>query len=74
MFVLAREYRSLTQRELAANLGVQQGTVSKIEAGLLVPTDETVQKYVEAVGFPKEFFYQTDRVCGFGLSAFCHFW
>ena len=39
MVILARESRGMTQAALARAMNVQQGTVSKIEAGLQNPSD-----------------------------------
>ena len=72
MLILARECRGLTQKELSAALGIQQGTVSKMEAGLLPPSDETLDRYGRALDFPLEFFFQSDRVFGFNSTVFYH--
>ena len=42
MVTLARESRGLTQSELAGELGVTQGKISKIEQGLLSISDQNV--------------------------------
>lgn len=72
MLILAREARGLTQKELAAELLVQQGTVSKMEAGLLSPPEETLRKYSGVLQFPIDFFSQSDRVFGFNSTVFFH--
>ena len=40
MLTLARESRGLNQTELAAKAGVQQGTISKLESGALLFTQD----------------------------------
>jgi len=72
MLILAREARGLTQRELAEKLAVKQGTISKMEAGLLPPSNETIGRYSEALRFPADFFCQTDHVFGFNATVFFH--
>jgi Zn-dependent peptidase ImmA (M78 family)/transcriptional regulator with XRE-family HTH domain len=72
MVVLGRESRGMTQAALARAMNVQQGTISKIEGGLLNPSEETIDRLVRTLRYPKEFFYQSDRVHGFGSSVFYH--
>lgn len=55
---LAREARGLTQIELAANLDLGQGTVSKYETGLHLPPDEFVNDIANKLGFPPAFFFE----------------
>jgi Zn-dependent peptidase ImmA (M78 family)/transcriptional regulator with XRE-family HTH domain len=62
MLVIAREARGLTQKELADLIGVVQGTISKIEDGLLIPSEELVLKFEAALGFPKHFFSIQRRI------------
>ncbi|NOS99122.1 MAG: ImmA/IrrE family metallo-endopeptidase [Phycisphaerales bacterium] len=56
MLGLARELRSTTQGELAVASGLSQTKVSKIEAGLLVPTEEEVKRLSDALHLPIAFF------------------
>jgi Zn-dependent peptidase ImmA (M78 family)/transcriptional regulator with XRE-family HTH domain len=72
MLILAREARGLTQTQVAAAVGAQQGTISKTEAGLALPADQTLEKLSDALGFPVDFFYQQDRVFGFNSAVFFH--
>lgn len=58
LLVLAREARGITQVELATKIGVAQGTISKVENGLLAPSEELVAKYSESLDYPIGFFYQ----------------
>jgi Zn-dependent peptidase ImmA (M78 family)/DNA-binding XRE family transcriptional regulator len=72
MLVLARESRGLRQSELARRLSVTQGKVSKIESGLLQVSEDFFDKVVEKLHYPREFFYQTDRVYGYGTTCIYH--
>lgn len=58
MLVLARRSREWTQGELAANTGTTQGRLSKIEHGLLEPTEDLVGAFAKELRYPREFFYQ----------------
>ena len=59
---LAREFRFITQEELAANIGVEQGTLSKIEKGILQADQEIARKISKELDFPVTFFYQDKKV------------
>jgi Zn-dependent peptidase ImmA (M78 family)/transcriptional regulator with XRE-family HTH domain len=58
LIILAREAAGLTQAELAKALHVEQGTLSKIENGLLTASDEILEKISWYLEFPKTFFCQ----------------
>lgn len=51
---LAREARGMTQAELAEAAGVQQGTVSKVEHGLIELDDVKAQSLARALRYPFE--------------------
>jgi Zn-dependent peptidase ImmA (M78 family)/transcriptional regulator with XRE-family HTH domain len=70
MLVLGREARALTQSELAARLGVQQGTISKLESGVSTCTDELLHGYSEELDLPRSFFQQETYLHGSGTDAF----
>lgn len=72
MLILARESRTMTQRQLAEASSVQQGTISKLEAGLLPASDTILAKLCEALDYPLDFFYLADRVYGFNSAVFFH--
>jgi len=73
MLILARESRGLTQKGLAENIPpIQQGTVSKLEAGLYTPSEELLGRLAEALDYPPEFFQLSDRVYGFNSAVFFH--
>ncbi len=70
MAVLAREFRNLTQHELARSLFVSQAKIAKLEGGLIsdVP-DELVSRLALKLDFPTSFFFQDGARIGFGSSA-----
>lgn len=59
---LAREVRSITQEELANIIGIEQGTLSKIEKGILQADQEIVKNISKALELPVTFFYQEKKV------------
>jgi Zn-dependent peptidase ImmA (M78 family)/transcriptional regulator with XRE-family HTH domain len=64
MLLLAREARGATQEELAQESGVSQALISKVEHGLSDLSEESASALAKALGFPVEFFKQTDRLIG----------
>lgn len=71
MVVLAREYRNLTQEELARKIKVSQGSISKLEGNLASEANESlIQRIAAELKFPVEFFYQPGERLGFGSSSF----
>ena len=69
MFITARESRGLTQKELSGLLGVTQGWLSKVESGFCnnVP-DDILHEISKILNYPCGFFFQQDRIYGFGPS------
>lgn len=66
MLCLARDACGMTQAEFALKLGIAQGTLSKYEAGLLTPPDETIDEFVGVIGkYTRKFFYQAEQTYGF---------
>lgn len=61
----------MSQGEVAAKSGLNQGHYSRIENGLLAddPSSENVQRIADALDFPASFFYQPDGVAGLPLSV-----
>lgn len=57
---LARMRRRLTAKSLADSSGLAPDTVSRLERGLNVPDESTVEKLARVLGFPVSFFYQPD--------------
>jgi Zn-dependent peptidase ImmA (M78 family)/transcriptional regulator with XRE-family HTH domain len=78
MMVLARESEGLTQTELAKRITelegatVTQGTVSKIESGVIKASADQIDKIAEALDFPRAFFFQSAPVFGYGSSCYYH--
>jgi|HubBroStandDraft_2_1064218.scaffolds.fasta_scaffold59686_3 Zn-dependent peptidase ImmA (M78 family)/DNA-binding XRE family transcriptional regulator len=68
MMTLARDSRGLTQADLAAKLGIMQGTLSKYETGFHQPPSDFVADVSEALEYPMAFFYETGRP--YGLPPF----
>jgi Zn-dependent peptidase ImmA (M78 family)/DNA-binding XRE family transcriptional regulator len=65
MLILAREARGITQVDLAENLAVTQGTLSKYETGVKEPPQEFIEELSHYVKYPVEFFVQAGQPYGF---------
>ncbi len=72
LLTLVREYRGLNQTEVAERAGFSQAYVSKVESGVLDPTEESVTKLADVLEWPVAFFFRTDRVYGFGTACMYH--
>lgn len=68
MLILARDSRGLTQEELASQLGIGQGTLSKYETGIQDPPRNIVEQMAHTLGYPEPFYYETGRP--YGLPPF----
>ena len=62
MIEIARISRGLNQAELAEKIGVEQGTISKIEAGLLKPKEDVIDKLADVLNYPITFFAENITV------------
>lgn len=69
MFRLARQYRDLTQRELAESVGTEASTVSRIENCLLQPSEPLAERLADRLRFPLSFFRQAERPYGLPVSV-----
>lgn len=70
MVILAREYRALTQKELANAASVKQPQIAMLEGGVeSAASTETIKAISKALDFPMEFFYQPEPRLGFGSSS-----
>jgi ribosome-binding protein aMBF1 (putative translation factor) len=49
--IAARIRAGLTQKAVAARMGILQSNVSRLESGQLSPTIRTIQSYAQALGF-----------------------
>ena len=58
MFILARESRGLTQNELKDRMDVTQGIISKVEQGLMLPSDDLITSFSKHLRYPREFFFR----------------
>lgn len=70
MVMLGRESRGYTQTALAKKIGIQQGTLSKVESGQMPATDDLVERLSENLGYPKSFFSQQPSFRQLPLSFF----
>jgi Zn-dependent peptidase ImmA (M78 family)/DNA-binding XRE family transcriptional regulator len=69
LIILARESREMTQSALSRVTGIPQGTVSKIEGGLLACPEDALQTISEHLDYPPAFFYADEMVHGVGTEA-----
>jgi Zn-dependent peptidase ImmA (M78 family)/DNA-binding XRE family transcriptional regulator len=58
----AREARALSQQRLAELAGLTQGTVSKLETGVVPASEETLARVADALGYPPPLFIDADHV------------
>lgn len=72
MLVLARESRGYTQTELATRVDVSPGYVSKVEKGIVLPSDRHVAALADALEYPRAFLTQEARVMGFDSPCLYH--
>jgi Zn-dependent peptidase ImmA (M78 family)/transcriptional regulator with XRE-family HTH domain len=70
MIVLARESRGMTQKELAAELKIDQGHLSKVENGLVGVSDELIEKLSKVLRYPNNFFCEIFRIYAPGLPFY----
>jgi len=72
LVILARESRGLGQKALAETLKVSQGTISKIETGLIPLSDEMIEMLSEVLDYPEHFFRQEGKSAGIGIAEIFH--
>ena len=71
MVILARDYRGITQGELALKIGVSQAKIARIEGGILTDfSSGLISSLSTALDFPESFFTQNEDRIGFGSSAY----
>lgn len=70
MIALARESRGLSQRDLAKQLDVTQGLISKIETGHLSVSQDMLDALVSALKYPEKFFHRTFQVYPPGMHFY----
>ena len=66
---VARQVRGWSQAELSRQSGVSQANLSKLENGLIGPTDDVLERVAEALHFPQTLFFQPDRILGLPMSV-----
>jgi Zn-dependent peptidase ImmA (M78 family)/DNA-binding XRE family transcriptional regulator len=69
LLTVARESRGLSQAALARRANVAQGTLSKIENGMMDFSAEIASKIAVALNYPMSFFEQADKVIGLPYSV-----
>jgi Zn-dependent peptidase ImmA (M78 family) len=62
MMIVARQSRRFSQTQLAKELGMTQGSISKIESGYIVPDIEFAKKLAAALKFSPSFFFREGRL------------
>lgn len=72
MITVARESRGIGQTLLAEKIGASQARLSKIEAGLAATPSELLTRVSDVLGYPEDFFLQTDQIYGPSTSEFFH--
>ncbi len=71
MLILAREFRDITQKEVAEKAKIAQSTVAKIEGGLRPEvSDELALEFSKILRFPIEFLAQEEELLSYGSSAY----
>ena len=66
---IARQMRGWSQSELSRQSGVSQANLSKLENELIGPTDDVLDRVVNALHFPRSFFFEPDRMLGLPMSV-----
>lgn len=69
---LVREARGLSQSSLANLAGITQGTVSKLESGVLLPNHEQLSSIAAVLQVRPSYFYRHDRIVGDGPGELFH--
>ena len=72
MFVIARKSRGLTQGKLAERLSMKQSHISKIEAGVINPPENMLEKLPQILEYQDDFFYRNDQCFGIGAAIIYH--
>lgn len=71
MLVLAREFRELTQTELAAKASLSQPKITRLESGLSNELSaEEIDRLASALELPVGFLFQKEERIGYGSSAY----
>lgn len=70
MLTLARQARGITQGKLSKDTGISQSSISKIEHDTRQLSDDDVEKFSRALGYPPEFFHRSAEQ--YGQGTVCH--
>ena len=70
MIQLAREYRGMTQKTLAALLEVAPGAVSRMESDLLAVSEEMLLKLSTELRLPQRFFQEPANIYPLGVHFY----
>ena len=68
MIELARHARGLTQKELAERMACAQGSLSKLEQGLIPVTEDWLNALSRALHYPPDFFMQHGGITPAGIK------
>ena len=66
---IARHARGWSQTELSRRSGVSQANLSKLENGLIGPSDDVLHGVASALRFPPSLFFEPDRMLGLPISV-----
>ncbi|WP_299736041.1 ImmA/IrrE family metallo-endopeptidase [uncultured Roseobacter sp.] len=66
---IARQARGWSQSELSRRAQISQANISKLENGIIGPSEDVISKLCDTLGFPNDFFLQNDRVIGLPMSV-----
>jgi Zn-dependent peptidase ImmA (M78 family)/transcriptional regulator with XRE-family HTH domain len=72
MIFLARTARGMLGKDLAAEVGVSAGLISKAERGAITPSDALVAEIARATSYPAHMFYRPEHVRGTDSICFHH--
>jgi Zn-dependent peptidase ImmA (M78 family)/transcriptional regulator with XRE-family HTH domain len=72
LVTLVREFRGLTQGELATRAGLTQGYLSKFENGLAELPQATLERIAAQLDWPVSFFFRNDVREGFTTACVFH--
>ena len=66
---IARHARGWSQTELSRRSGVSQASLSKLENGLIGPSDDVLHGVASALRFPRSLFFEPDKMLGLPISV-----
>ena len=66
---IARHARGWSQTELSRRSGVSQANLSKLENGLIGPSDDVLHGVANALRFPRSLFFEADKMLGLPISV-----